>query len=794
MKRFYFLLLFMFCSVIVASATTHGSTIKGVVLSKDDRSPIAYATVAIEGTSHGAVTDVNGAFEFKVPAGDHIFAVSFVGYKEYSEALTLSRGERISLTIEMTPTSLAIDEVNVKGESNSVKVNKTAFNVQAVAIDDIKNTTANLTDALSKVNGVRIRETGGVGSEAKISVNGFSGSHVKIFVDGILQGNNSAFSLNNIPANFAERIEVYSGAAPIEFGSDALGAVINIVTKKHNQEGWNLDASYSYGSFNTHRSNVAFTQQFDNGLQYKINAYQNYSDNNYEIDNTVTIFTGTNTEYTPNDIYTVERFNDTYHNEAIIAEVGVRGKKWADVALFSMNYAQFYKEVQTGTRQSVVYGGRHREGHSLIPTFQYNKRDFLTEGLNVKANANYNYGETLVVDTTSYKYNWFGDKQLTSSRTYTYRETKDNSWNVNANALYRINEAHTLALNYSINSTTRQTRSAESGTIFGDYAEPQYTTKGVSAFSYMYKLSDIFNAQAFSKYYMQSNDGVTYDDEGVRYERNAKNGYLGYGAATTGFFLNGFQAKLSYEKAYRLPTTTELFGDNDLELGNVTLNPENSDNYNANILYNKGFGKHSLYLGGGLVYSDTKDFIRRVVSSDGESASSVNHGNVRSKGWNVSFSYDYGQFLSVGGNINALNARDNEKIDITTGYSSLTYGQRIPNEPYLYANADGRINFYNVITKNEHFYISYSLLYQHEFPLDWEDFGDKDTKKYVPTQWSHDLALHYALNEGKYSFTLQCKNIMDAKLYDNYSLQKAGRAFYVKVGIRIGSIKKLTIQ
>lgn len=792
-KLFTFLILLLFPLALIATEQrerNRHAVILGMVTSLEDGSAIQFANISIEGDGrNGATSDAEGKFRFRLGLGEHKLVVSYIGYNTFEQIVNIDSETEIKLDIKLEPSTQDIAEVVVMGESNSAKVNKLSFNVQAVAISDLKNTTANLTDVLSKAKGVRIRESGGVGSEAKISVNGFSGSHVKIFVDGILQGNNSAFSLNNIPANFAERIEVYSGVAPIEFGSDALGAVINIVTKKQNYDGWNLDASYSYGSFNTHRSDVTFSQQFESGFQYKINAYQNYSDNNYEVDNTVTIFTGTNTEYTPSDVYTVERFNDTYHNEAAIIEVGLKNKKWADLVTLNVNYAQFYKEIQTGTRQSVVYGGRHRKGYSIIPTLQYTKQDLFVEGLDLKANANYNYGITNVIDTTVFKYNWFGDTQKTSSRTYTYTEVTDKSKNANANATYKVNQSNVVALNYSINSTTRQTRSAESGADFGDYAQPQYTTKGVTALSYMYRPSEIFNIQAFGKYYVQSNDGVTYDTEGVRTERNETNSYPGYGAAGTVFFLQGFQAKLSYEKAYRLPTTTELFGDNDLELGNVALNPENSDNYNVSLTYRKIFGEHIIDVSGGGIYCDTKDYIRRVVSSDGESASSVNHGNVRTKGWNASLGYDYGRLLSFSASINALNARDNEKIDITTGYNSLTYGQRVPNQPYLYANVDGRINFYNVFQKEDHIYMTYGLLYQHEFPLDWEDFGDKDTKKYVETQWSHDIALHYILKDGKYNFTLECKNITDANLYDNYSLQKAGRAFYGKLRISFGSVK-----
>lgn len=96
----------------------------------------------------------------------------------------------------------------------------------------------------------------------QLTLDGFSGKHVKIFIDGVPQeGVGSSFGLNNIPVNFAERIEIYKGVVPVGFGTDAIGGVINIITKKK-RDRWFLDASYSYGSFNTHKSYVNFGQTF----------------------------------------------------------------------------------------------------------------------------------------------------------------------------------------------------------------------------------------------------------------------------------------------------------------------------------------------------------------------------------------------------------------------------------------------------------------------------------------------------------------------------------------------------
>ena len=178
-----------------------------------------------------------------------------------------------------TSTPIQLKEVTVV--SSSVKrINESAFNAVGVDTKSLQNTTQNLSDALRQVPGVKLRETGGVGSDMQLMLDGFSGKHVKVFIDGVPQeGVGQSFGLNNIPVTYADHIEVYRGVVPVEFGTDAIGGVINVVTKKTARR-WYLDASYSYGSFNTHKSNVDFGQYFKNGLTYEINFFQNYSDNN----------------------------------------------------------------------------------------------------------------------------------------------------------------------------------------------------------------------------------------------------------------------------------------------------------------------------------------------------------------------------------------------------------------------------------------------------------------------------------------------------------------------------------
>ena len=158
-----------------------------------------------------------------------------------------------------------LDEVVVV--SNGVtRLKRSAFNAVALDTKALQNSTQNLSEALAQAPGMKIRESGGVGSDMQLMMDGFTGKHIKIFIDGVPQeGVGSSFGLNNIPVNYAERIEVYKGVVPVGFGTDAIGGVINIITKK-NRNKWFLDASYSYGSFNTHKSYVNFGQTFRSGL------------------------------------------------------------------------------------------------------------------------------------------------------------------------------------------------------------------------------------------------------------------------------------------------------------------------------------------------------------------------------------------------------------------------------------------------------------------------------------------------------------------------------------------------
>ena len=777
---------------LFATEPPRGATLEGVVTDSEGR-PLPYTTIFVDGTSRGTTADSEGRYRLVLEKGETDIVVQMLGYATERLSLNVAEGSN-NLDVVLSTEATGIEEVVVSA-SGVGHMRRSAFTAVAVDTKALQNSTKNIADALTRVPGVKLRESGGVGSEMSLMVDGFSGKHVKVFIDGVPQeGVGGAFSLNNIPAGYAERIEVYRGVVPVGFGADALGGVVNIVTNKSRRK-WYADASYSFGSFNTHRSMVNAGQTLENGFMWEINAFQNYSDNNYKVDVPVEDFaTG---RIDRDNIVRVERFHDTYHNESVAAKVGVVGKSWADRLIFTMKYANMYKEIQSGVRQEIVYGDKLRRGYSLMPSLEYQKRNLFTEDLDLMVTANYNNNVTYNIDTAQYKYNWLGDTQrLNSPGEQSYQHTRSNNdnWNATATLTYRMGRAHTFTLNHVFNAFMRHNASLLAREEQGDAIDKQ-TMKNITGAQYRLMPSKRWNVTLFAKYYALDVAGpIATDSNQSNFVRTTRHeDALGYGAAATYFILPSLQTKLSYEKAYRLPTIEEMFGDEDLEQGDIAIRPENSDNINVNLSYSDSYGvddKHSLYFDAGFMWRDTRDYIQRniVDISGGKSAATyINYGRVRTWGVTLSARYSFATWLSVGGNISYMDVRDNMKIAIgTTSMPNLGYGDRMPNIPYLFADSDITFTWNDCISEGDALSLTYDNQYLHNFYYYSSRIGTNKSDYMVPTQFSHNLSLSYSLKQGKYSISVECRNFTNEALYDNFSLQKAGRAFYAKFRVAFG--------
>jgi outer membrane cobalamin receptor len=747
-----------------------------------DGEVLDFASVLVKNTRYFASPDKKGNYRLMLPPGEYSVIVKALGYRDSEKTMELLDGKDQVLDFVLQPSSIALSEVLVVGKSQLQQVQESAYNVVAVDAKLLHNTTLDLAHALDRVSGVKIKEVGGLGSNTQVFLNGFSGRHVKIFLDGIpMDGFGSSFRINNMPINIADRIEVYKGVVPIEFGTDALGGVINIVSNQSKRT--YLDLSYAHGSFNTHKSNLNFGYTTKNGFVFQLNAYQNYSDNSYRVKAKLL---NVNSGNFSDDEYWFKRFHDNYHNEALIAKVGIVNKIWADRLLLGMTLSQEKADIQNASLMKIVYGGRDRRAKSIIPSLNYEKKHVFLRNLNLLLSSTFSIVNNSNIDTLARQYNWKGEYRVKSAKgegEYSMAEYKNLNAFITANLSYRINDKHFFTFNNLFSDYSRRAADVVANTENSTSATfmKRTNTKNILGFSYKFVPNKRWNALAFLKYYEINVTGpidVSSTTTAVYEEQHRSYHTTGYGVALTYFLSKSFQIKTSFEKAYRLPSENELFGDEVLETGEASLGPEYSRNINLNINYNATFNRsHVIYLDAGFVYRDTRDYIRRQIEQRYGGAYYSNHGRVRNVGFDVEARYFYEKKFSLGGNFTMQNIRNMERYS-ATNQELIYYKDRMPNQPYLFGNFDANYFLRDLFLKKTVFSIGYNLRYVHSFFREWQSEGGDII---IPQQLSHDMSLTYALENGRYNIAFELKNFTDEILYDNYSLQKPGRSFLIKL-------------
>ncbi|WP_370640857.1 TonB-dependent receptor [Prevotella sp. E13-17] len=683
--------------------------------------------------------------------------------------------------------TIKLKEVQIVGKSQARRLHEQAY---AVSVLDLKKqymAAAPLNKLLNTVSSVRIREDGGLGSDYSFTMNGFSGNQVKFFMDGIPMDNfGSSFNLASISANMADRIEVYKGVLPVSLGSDALGGAVNIVTRANANY---LDATYSIGSFGTHRVAVNGAYTNSNGFTVRTNAFYNYSENDYRVDAPIVDL---NSGLTIGE-QRVKRFNDRYHSMGLRLETGLVNKTWADYLLLGVIASENHKQIQTGATMDAVYGNVKQRSYSLIPSLRYKKTDLFMPGLDLTFYATYNMVKDRNTDTAAVRYNWLGEHVKSISRGEGYltdATIRNREWQATANLNYVIDEHQTMTLNHVLTALRHKQDDPE----YPDYPMnnvAQILTKNITGLGYQMRLGG-WTANVFGKFYqMHSSTHKLFDQflATERYEQvSADKHQFGYGAAATYFFLPGLQAKVSFEQAYRMPEAVELFGDGFLQKSNTDLRPESSRNLNAGLLFDRTLGEHHVAVEANYIYRYTKDFIYKGMSlTNNPTTSFDNVGKAITHGIETSVQYDYKRMAHAGFNLTYQDIKDRQKTEGTTNSyvnngiaENLTYGQRMPNIPYFFLNGDLSWNFNNLFAKGNTLTVAYGCNYVYKYYLSFPGLGRPDSKKYIPTQWSHNASLTYLMSGGKYSVALECTNLTNEQLYDNYRLQKPGRAINMK--------------
>ncbi|MEO2061161.1 MAG: TonB-dependent receptor [Mesonia sp.] len=785
---YLFIALSIFSTALLSAQSTNSAVISGQVTSAsgDDLEGV---NVILEGEFNGTTTDVNGSFRLNdISQGTHRLIVSYLGYQTQIKEVSINNAEKLEINFVLEESSAELEEVELTGKSEIRKINEQAYAVTSISTKSLLNSTADAQQVLDRVPGVRILQEGGLGSNYTFSLNGFKGNQVKFFLNGIpMDSFGSSFNLGNIPVNSIERVDVYNGVVPVWLGTDALGGAVNIITNQKNDY---LDVSYSFGSFNTHKASVngAYTNN-KSGFTVRGNLNYNYSDNNYDVLAEIRDANGNLLE----DNVEVERFHDQYQSATAQVETGFVETSFADQLLLGLIVSGDDNEVQTGATMRTVYGAVEVESESIIPTLKYKKQNLFFEGFDASLNASYNITQTRNIDTlTGVRYNWYGETFETNSENNGEQglanllEQDDNEFNSQLNLSYLFNEKHSLSFNHAFQHFKRD-EFDEVNLSVNEYYLPKSLAKNVFGLSYKYKISKDWTASVFGKAYVLNVKASEQETNNVESTIPVSVDYsdIGYGMTTSYFLFKNLQLKASYEKAFRLPTAEEFFGDGLLVLANPNLKPEQSDNFNFGINFNKDLNENNqIEVGSTFIYRNAKDLIYNIVSVSSPTSRSGNLAETKALGVQGTFAYRWKDIFNLSANITYQDITDEADLIYNdfSGYTeNLNKGARVPNTPYLFGGATAGFNFKNVGGDNTNLFFNYYYRFTQEYFLTSNRFGSIDTKAIIPQQSSHSAEIGYSIKNGKYNVSVEARNFTDEALYDKFRLQKPGRAFYLKL-------------
>lgn len=771
-KHLVAILIFMFGILIQAQSTK----VSGVILDENSF-PISDVLVSEKNTNHSTYSDMEGNFELKVNAGTITILYQFDDYVG-EKNINILQGESKELELIIQSNQIQLDDTVIVGKSVIDKIEETGYNVVAISAKPFYNSTTSMSQVIQQAPGVRIEEVGGVGSRTNVSINGLSGRHIRFFIDGMpMDAMSSSFQMNNLPVNLAERIEVYKGVVPIKFGSDALGGAVNIVTTKN--AGKFLDASYSYGSFNTNHTyiNAGFTSK--SGFTAQINAFQNYSDNNYFVDVKIKDF---ETNLLSQDTRRVRRFHDEYHNETVIAKVGLVHKSFADQLLFGFTFANEYDEIQHPAYLNLAFGEKYQTSNTIMPSILYSKKDLFLNNLDFSFAANYNLGSGNNYDLSNKEYNWLGESVPSNSPgeiQYSDFEYKDNNGTINANLDFEINPNHRLTVNnvYSFFARDGDEKTTEDDLI---NEKPRINNRNILGAGINSDFGRNFSTSVFGKMYsyfasaylnLSQQNGI----ENFQMVDNSGN-LWGYGATATYFLQQNLQLKSNFELTRRLPVSAELFGEVfGFYLANFNLKPEKSFNYNFGAIYSLPINEnHIISADVNLFHRRTSDMIRLNVNYSQGKGSYINEDLVKTTGVDAEFRYSYKDRFALTASVSYFNP-----LLYKDHANSSLNGSKLPNQSTFFGNVNANYFLKDVWLKTSRLSFSYNMRFSEEFLYDY-DVYQAANRAVIPQQWKHDFSSTYSWQNGKYNFSFDVKNIFDAKLFDNYSLQKPGRSFAVK--------------
>ena len=754
-------------------AQQHSIEIK--VIDAENGNSIEFATVQWKGLNdpsykNGTTTNRKGVARLNIHAHQKlVLRVSYVGYQTITDTITAN--EKCH-TLKLRPESTELANVVVFGKTKAQVIRESPEAVSVINAKELQGRSVSLETILNKTIGLKVGQTGGLGSSSRIIVHGLEGNRIQILWDGIpMNTSDGAFSLDEIPIDIIERIEVYKSIIPARFGCDGLGGAVNIVTKEFSTD--YLDASYELGSYQTHKGSVFSRKNFPkSGILLGAGGYYTSAKNDYSF------------RVPERENLLVKRDHDRFRSYMLKGKVAFT-KLWFDEISTEFGYYNRFNEIQ-GVLKNIQHA-ENKSGMFMLES-KLIKSGMLNNRLNFESHFSLSHTTNNFVDTARVNHDFEGNIYPSPNG---QGETGDVPHNSNDKGLeinerinldYKLSTNHSLNLNTLINYARRQPSddiaSQHAGFIIGGF--PSKKTSIVSGLTWEAKLfgrklTNMFSAKYFHLH-SEIEDLTSYEMIEAPKKKSNTTSQIGWIEAMKYEPFRGFHLKVSYQRAIRLPNSQELFGDGIITFPAAGLKPEKSHNFNLGFLIDKndvlGLSRLQFEVNG--FYMQVSDMIKLMKQH--MAAGYVNAEKVHIKGIETELKLDITPTLYAYGNLTYQDVRD--VLDYLPGTQALnpTKGLRLPNIPYLFANFGAEYHS-DRLFKNWYVKAFWDGKFTEEFFYFWE--LTELQKRRIPRSFVNDIGLLLTY-KNKYSIALECHNLMNKEVWDQFRQPLAGRTFHLK--------------
>lgn len=676
-----------------------------------------------------------------------------------------------------------LDELSVESEieAEQAKQAKKAESVATIDAAEMQNTSKTISKAVNSASGVKVRKSGGMGSEGKINIRGMEGKNVKVLVNGVPVETQGNLGLDDIPIDQIADIEVYKGYVPARFATDGAGGAINIITKKRPAN--SVDASYSLSSFNTHKASVSASHVIDSivggaSLEVGVSGYFNHSDNDYE-------FTSPYMKSSTGKDTSVVRDHDHYTSYNVQAFANLMNA-WFDQVSLGASYGAFDKEIQ-GEANRIVEATA--EGHNLGATFGLDKKNLFVKDLNFGDHFSFGYNENKVIDTSRvHCRNWYSCDtakknvgELSSMGLPKLRTVQAYDFNNLLNLDYQFFKNQFIYWN-TLFRYHKEDPEDDLGSEMVGFNTAGYPGKTISVTTGL-SLEDNFfdsrlqNLLGFKFHYMKaeiSNTSTSMIQQAVL----EKNDYTDFSYDESLMFriVKPLAVKGSYQHAVRLPTPDELFGDGIRVSAATNLKPEEADNFNVGL----SLDLQEIPLvarfrfDGDVFFSYYKNRIHYMGTAQ-MSVPFFNMDPIRGWGYEGDVKLDVNEWVLLGTN---WTFQDLRNIDYNAKQGILE-DAIIPNIPRFFMNYLAEFHMGDIFNKNDFVKFWWAANYTDEYYYGWK-ISSRQSRK-IDASFTQDLGVEYSVWDNKLAWSFEVDNFLDETVYDKYGESKLGRTFATKI-------------